>query len=144
MDKTTLWNYVDKLASMKLSNKAEAERQLGVSLKEADSHGNGYFSFYEYEDVLPTFPNATKADVRISNDGKERWYISLRIQSPACIESKVVMERYPQGDLIPSNPNNLSPDAVDHYKTKIDAGTLIFGFNVKSGCLMKLAFDKTE
>jgi len=141
MNNTNLWNCVDKLATMKLSSRAEAEKVLGVELKTAE--GNEYVSFYEYNGELPGFPNSTYADVRISND-KSGWYLSLTLQLSTCITSEVVMKKYPQGEFIPSNPNNLSPDAVHHYKTRMDSGILIFGFNVNSGCLTKLAFERNE
>ena len=141
MNNTNFWNCVDKLATMKISNRAEAEKVLGVELKTAE--GNEYVSFYEYHGELPGFPNSTYADVRISND-KSGWYLSLALHLSTCITSEVVMKKCPQGEFIPSNPNNLSPDAVHHYKTRMGSGIIIFGFNVNSGCLTKLAFDMSE
>jgi hypothetical protein len=141
MNTSNFWNSVDKLTTMKFSNREEAEKVLGVELKTAE--GNESVSFYEYNGELPGFPNSTYADVRISND-KSGWYLSLALQLSTCITSEEVMKKYPQGEFIPSNPNNLSPDAVHHYKKRMDSGILIFGFNVNSGCLTKMAFDRNE
>jgi hypothetical protein len=142
MDITNVCNSVDKLTTISFLNRTEVEKQLGVELTPAE--GNEYFSFFEYKGELPAFPNSTHADVRISNDEKGRGFIWLTLQPPTCTTIRTVIKKYPRGERTFASPNNLSPDATNNYKIHVNNGTLSFGFNVKSGCLTRLIFDKTE
>ncbi len=142
MEITNVNKSVDKLTSMKLSNKAEAEKQLGVVLTPME--GNDYFSFYEFKGEIPAFPHSTRTEVRISNDGKGRWFMVVDFKLPTCVDIKTIMKNYPDGIPSPPDPNDVSPDAREIYETRIKSGVLFFCFNYKTGCFNALSFDRTK
>jgi hypothetical protein len=142
MNNTNFWDSVDKLTTMKFSNREEAEKVLGVELKTAE--GNEYVSFYEYNGELPAFPKSTYTDVRISNDGKGRWFMMVDFNLATCITAKTIMEKYPNGVFEPPDPNNLSDDAESTYEVKVNSGKLVFGFNNKTDCFTGMSFNKTR
>jgi hypothetical protein len=84
------------------------------------------------------------AEVRISNDGKGRWFMMMNYKLPTCITMKTVMEKYSNGAFEPPDPNNLSDDAESTYKIKVNSGTLVFGFNNKTDCFTGMSFNKTR
>jgi hypothetical protein len=143
MDINDVITYADKLTNMKPSSKEEAEKQLGVSLKHVDN-SNELFSYYEFHGELPAFYGSTKAEFVIGNQNKESWLIAIDFILPICVDLKTIRNKYPGGEFILASPNNLSPDAANGYETRLNSGTLSFAFNVKSGCLTQMAFDKTE
>jgi hypothetical protein len=144
MNNTNIWDSVDKLTTMQIHNRAEAEKKLRITLTSLPDKDNESFSFFEYKGELPEFPNSTYTDVRISNDGKGRWFMMVDFNLATCITAKTVMEKYPNGVFEPPDPNNLSDDAESTYEVKVNSGKLIFGFNNKTDCFTGMSFNKTR
>ena len=140
MNINDLCNYVTKITELKFTSKADAEKQLGVTLHKADNPNNNV-SFYEFKGELPLFKGSTEADLRIHNDVKNKWFVLIEFNPDQCIDMKTVKEKFPNGIPSPPDPSNLSPDAEFTYEINVNSGTLIFGFNFKSGCFTGMSFN---